>query len=175
MNDICGTCTMCCRNLGIGDTFRGEPFHKPAGKWCEHCAIGHGCKVYEERPDTCREFQCVYLAGKMLGEPLDIGLRPDHCGVVVSPTTDERRFAVTVDANKPDAWRRGMIYRFLMSMVRGGIALTLSTGNTKHKTMIHQRNGRIEIGQVQFGPPDEKGMQWSIPSTYRRLGYLREG
>jgi hypothetical protein len=35
---------MCCKVLGITE------LQKPVGKWCPHCDIGKGCKIYESRP-----------------------------------------------------------------------------------------------------------------------------
>lgn len=33
----------------------------PAGAWCRHCDVGHGCKIYEDRPQGCRKFDCGWL------------------------------------------------------------------------------------------------------------------
>jgi len=45
---------------------------KPAGKWCDHCAIGSGCKIYEERPQDCRDFHCGYL--RLPDKEVDVGV-----------------------------------------------------------------------------------------------------
>lgn len=39
-------------------------------EWCQHCDIGKGCKIYEQRPVECRDFTCGWLnnAGKLFGE-----------------------------------------------------------------------------------------------------------
>lgn len=168
-NDICGTCTMCCKNLSIGDEFRGAKFRKPAGKWCPHCAVGIGCGVYAERPETCRTFQCVYHEAVTHDETIDPELRPDRCGVVLSGTTDGNLVA-SCDRSKPDAWRRGKIYALLLRAVRGGFRVTISTGTTERKLILHRKDGSILLSEMQFTPPDEKGMQWNIPGT----GQMRE-
>ena len=51
----CGSCTACCRVYSI------KELGKPAGTWCQHCAVGKGCKVYAERPKPCVEFTCAWL------------------------------------------------------------------------------------------------------------------
>jgi hypothetical protein len=51
----CGGCTMCCKVLGITE------LQKPVGKWCKHCEIGYGCRIYETRPAECRTFHCAWL------------------------------------------------------------------------------------------------------------------
>ena len=51
----CGTCTMCCK------VYRIPILNKQEGKWCAHCAIGSGCRIYEDRPEQCRSFVCLWL------------------------------------------------------------------------------------------------------------------
>lgn len=162
--------------LGIGDEFRGQPMRKPAGVWCEHCQIGVGCKVYAERPNVCREFQCIYLQGILHGENLSPDLRPDRCGVVISPTTDGH-LAASFDAHKPDVWRRGEIFKFLKNAAYAGLHVTLSTGPTLKKKILKRGqtsrgNGpgvrqlyRLELWEMTFTESDEKGMQWSVPGS----------
>ena len=68
----CGTCTMCCRIMGVADM---EPEPKPAHVWCKHCEIGKGCKIYESRPPSCREFNCMWLQDER--DIFDDSQRPD--------------------------------------------------------------------------------------------------
>src|SRR5436305_14221849 len=42
----CGDCTLCCKLLSITE------LEKPIGKWCPHCEIGKGCKIYDCRPQS---------------------------------------------------------------------------------------------------------------------------
>jgi hypothetical protein len=172
-SQICGSCTMCCKLLGIGgDEFRSEPFRKPAGEWCPHCAIGQGCKVYAERPATCRSFQCLYLQGMLRGEPLPPDFRPDRCGVVISPTTDGQLVA-SVDPHKIEAWQRGTVAVWLRAAVRAGFRVTISTGPSLKKLLLQKRGREIVIEEAEFTPPDDQGMQWSIPGSNRRVGIWR--
>lgn len=57
----CGTCTLCCRLPEI------EAFSKPADAWCVNCAAGQGCAIYEDRPQLCRDFLCLWMTEKDLG------------------------------------------------------------------------------------------------------------
>ena len=50
----CGTCTMCCKVMGI------KAIAKPPGVWCKECIPGKGCGIYETRPEACRTFYCAY-------------------------------------------------------------------------------------------------------------------
>lgn len=68
----CGECTACCK------THRIVALQKPQGKWCPHCSIGVGCKIYDQRPEECREYGCEWIQGSGLESE-----RPDKIGVVV--------------------------------------------------------------------------------------------
>src|SRR5690242_3658954 len=51
----CGTCTMCCKLVGI------DELSKPMDTWCSHCIPGKGCKIYDTRPGVCRTFYCGWM------------------------------------------------------------------------------------------------------------------
>ena len=70
-NRICGACTACCKTHEVVE------INKPAGVWCAHCEIGKGCRIYNERPQTCKSFRCLWLRG--IGKGKD---RPDRSKVV---------------------------------------------------------------------------------------------
>lgn len=91
----CGTCTLCCKVMGV------EELDKPRGTWCQHCVPGSGCKVYAERPPSCRAFHCGYLTWKMLGEHW----LPARSKMVVVLDSDGDRIAIHVDSSRPTAWR----------------------------------------------------------------------
>lgn len=71
----CGTCNMCCTA-----TFVPE-FSKEAGVQCKHCRNGNGCSIYEERPTSCRTFECLWLQG-------DLNIRPDESGFMLEKLPD---------------------------------------------------------------------------------------
>lgn len=75
MND-CGTCTACCTLFPI------EPIGKPVNTHCPHC--DGGCSIYEDKPQTCTDFECAYLQGKNVPESLS----PDKCGVIFTKKSD---------------------------------------------------------------------------------------
>lgn len=90
----CGKCTLCCKVLGI------SALGKPSGSWCPHCAVGRGCKIYEDRPPECRNFHCGYLAWHMTGPHWF----PASCKMVVVWEEDAARITVHVDQDRPRAW-----------------------------------------------------------------------
>ena len=67
----CGGCTACCKTHGVAE------LKKPGGTICPHCDVGSSCKIYAERPESCRVFRCSWLLGLGLEE-----YRPDKTGVV---------------------------------------------------------------------------------------------
>jgi hypothetical protein len=131
---------------------------KPAGKWCEHCDIGVGCKIYEQRPPLCVDFACLWLQMKQRGSEVADDLRPDRCKVVFSPTTKEGLFSAMVMPGSPDAWRRGAAARLIKSMIDGGVRVVAGLPQATTKIMIDSKGER----EVQLTEPDENGMQWSI-------------
>ena len=68
----CGECTACCTLLAVAE------LNKPARWTCDHAGC-QGCRVYDDRPMSCRAFNCLWLRG---GLPSDPGLRPDKLGLM---------------------------------------------------------------------------------------------
>ena len=83
----CGDCTLCCKVMAVNS------MSKPRGAWCRNCTK-RSCAIYDERPDDCRQFNCVWLKV----ETLPNELRPDKCGFVL--TTTERNDTVQVNIDK---------------------------------------------------------------------------
>jgi len=94
----CAGCTMCCKVMIVAE------LAKPAGRWCTHCDIGKGCRIYPERPHSCAAFHCIYLLNPTLREYW----KPAHSRMVV--TRDTHRVNILVDMDRPDAWRKEPYY-----------------------------------------------------------------
>lgn len=97
----CDGCTLCCKLLGIA------AFDKPRLEWCAHCDVGAGCKVYQQRPQECRDFFCAYRYSPAFGEEW----RPADCLMMVNYEGATNRINVLVDPEKLDAWRAPRFYR----------------------------------------------------------------
>ena len=72
----CGGCTVCCTALPVDE----PALRKQAGVDCAACDQGTGCRIYERRPQTCREFWCGWRALPRL----DDAWRPDRSGVMIT-------------------------------------------------------------------------------------------
>ena len=154
----CGECTACCRVFAIA-----EMPEKKAGDWCKHCAVGKGCKVYDERPRTCEEFSCLWLMSQKRSDPrerLAPELRPDRSKVVFSPSTDETIMAATLMPNAPAAHHRRDVQALIGTMVRNGVRVVVGTPAATTRIMF-DRDGSHEVYMTE---PDEDGMQWNIPN-----------
>ncbi|MBB4006379.1 hypothetical protein [Allorhizobium taibaishanense] len=88
----CGTCTLCCRLPDI------EELDKPANQPCRHCNQT-GCRIYEARPQLCRDFLCLWMEGHIGPEwhPQDSHMMVYGQGAQVT---------VLVDPAFPDVWQR---------------------------------------------------------------------
>ena len=158
-NNHCGNCTACCRVYNI------PKFNKPAGKWCEHCAIGQGCKIYDDRPDVCRDFECLWLQSQSIpGAVLGPELRPDRCKVVFAPSTNANYISATTMPGAPDAWRRPAVKDFISRLVRkGNVSVVVGAPNTTDRIILSKDGMR----SVKMTEPDENGMQWNIREGVR--------
>ena len=151
----CGSCTACCRVYAI------PALNKPAGKWCDHCIIGEGCKIYEARPKKeCADFQCLWLEMKNLGSDPADDLRPDRCKVVFSPTGQKGLISATTMPGYSDAFRKGAARRLIDGLVRTGMRVIVGPSATTTKVMIDQLGER----EIEMTEPDENGLQRSLPS-----------
>jgi len=83
----CGSCTACCKLLNIPETDS-----KP-GEYCKHCYPGFACRIYNERPESCKIFECAWKQMENAGEEL----RPDKCGVLFEKWSDTVMVGTTED------------------------------------------------------------------------------
>jgi hypothetical protein len=152
MAGACGECTACCKVYSIPE------FKKPAGPWCSHCAIGVGCKIYEERPERCREYQCLWLESQGRADPrerLDPALRPDRCKVVFAATSNPHVISATL--MRGGAHRQKLVASLIKMITLGGGGVAVGAPGAMTTTLI-TANGEK---QVEMSEPDEDGVQWA--------------
>lgn len=131
---------MCCKLLRI------ETLDKPQSQWCTHCDIGVGCKIYQERPTECQDFNCGYLTQARIGEHW----RPANSKMVIAFATIGKIMTVIVDPDRPDAWRKEPYYSDIKNWARAGAKkqghICVSQG---HEMIIVTPGGEINLGQVK--------------------------
>lgn len=89
----CGTCTLCCRLPEI------EEFSKPANDWCRHCVAEKGCRIYDDRPQLCRDFLCRYMTDATMPE----AWAPEQSHMMVYGQGPQ--LTVLVDPDHADIWQ----------------------------------------------------------------------
>ena len=78
----CGDCHACCSGALLS-TSHGNVFGQ--GNACVFL-VKKKCCVYETRPDVCRKYQCAWTQ-----QLLELDMRPDKCGILVSVEIDENK------------------------------------------------------------------------------------
>lgn len=82
----CGTCSLCCKLPGVYTLPEQTPaLTKPPNQWCQHCKVGSGCGIYDNRPQPCRNFDCLWLVHPEMAEEL----RPDRSHVIMYGLSEE--------------------------------------------------------------------------------------
>lgn len=99
---------------------------KPAYETCQHCSSA-GCGIYDNRPEPCSGFQCLWLASQQVPAlALPAAMRPDRSGVAI-----DLNAAGTVIAHcaLPGSWRREPMRSWLLKHARKtNVILELPTG-----------------------------------------------
>ena len=79
----CGECTVCCTVLAVTELNKG-PYEK-----CAHEGAGC-CAIYDQRPNSCRQLECLYLTDFLEG---DERRRPDRLGIMFRHSDEQDVFA----------------------------------------------------------------------------------
>jgi hypothetical protein len=140
----CGNCTQCCKVMEIVE------LEKPNGIWCDHCKVGKGCSIYNDRPESCRSFSCQWL----LDESMPHRLRPDQTKVVVYIDHEGQRLVARCDTANPMAWRREPFYIALKRWSAGafgqGRQVMAAAG---HRLWVIAPNLDLDLGEVDPKSP----------------------
>lgn len=125
----CGGCTLCCT------LFEVPELNKKAMQDCIHCDVNVGCKIWQNRPQVCRNFQCAYYQD----DKSPIALRPDKCGVVFEKIKDMLFFGTLHPDYKISELIQNQIYFFnkegfsvvIRDVKNNKMLFTLAEGHTK--------------------------------------------
>ncbi len=100
----CGSCTLCCKVLGIAE------INKPRNTWCPHCDKVKGCRIYDTpaKPKECTTYNCAWLGTQSLEDPtlrMPERFRPDRTKVVIDvhEHPNYRAAMFWIDLSYPDA------------------------------------------------------------------------
>lgn len=127
-----------------------EALAKPPGAWCAHCDRGVGCSIYDDRPQSCRDFRCLWLSDPSIPQKM----RPDRSKVVLEADAANQRIVAWCDPANPLAWAREP----LRSSLRRQAAAGWSAGRhviaiAGRRTWIITPNGEIDLGEIDPQAP----------------------
>lgn len=116
----CESCTLCCNYMKVRE------LSKPAYSWCKDCEIGEGCKDYEHRPQSCRDYACLWLRTQTMDKPIASELRPDKSKVIIGTANQGNDIVLYVPPNRPDAWKHNSFISLVGMFVANGLAVFVS-------------------------------------------------
>jgi hypothetical protein len=128
MAQECGGCNVCCDVLEIKDV------NSKANEMCQHCDIGVGCKIYEARPEPCKDFKCLWLQM----ERVHMDLRPDNCGVMFEKIADDIILGCTSGKFNQD-----LVLRQIGAFNSEGISVVVFNHAVKRKSL------HLAVGHTQ--------------------------
>lgn len=97
----CGDCNLCCKLLGVIE------IEKPTNVWCKDCTPGKGCNIYNTRPRSCVDFECLWL---QMQDTMPDYTKPSQSKVVLAaPASGPIGIMAWVDQSRPDAWKEGVM------------------------------------------------------------------
>lgn len=112
----CGTCTLCCKLTGI------KEIGKAVGEWCKYCNINVGCNIYDTRPQSCKNFECVWLRDGW-GEEL----RPDKCHLMFEQIPGSDAYIAIREPGFDEAWLEELPQRKMRQLADGGHPVVIRT------------------------------------------------
>jgi hypothetical protein len=113
----CGDCTLCCAVLEI------EELKKPAGPKCGDCGEA-GCRIYADRPQVCRDFECEWLMSRQL----PANFRPDRIGALFMEDYEFDEYRAVCAPARPLAWREPRVFAHLVAVAKTGRRVVAKAG-----------------------------------------------
>lgn len=132
INKECGECTLCCELLPIPE------INKPENVLCGDCVLGKGCGIYNSRPESCRNFNCLYIEDTEMNEIL----RPDNCNVIFERITTKIYLAIN-HYNNPTAYKSEVVMDYIQTLNREGVSV-VSTSFTNEANEFFLAEGHVK-------------------------------
>lgn len=118
----CDGCTLCCNYMKIRE------LAKAAYSWCVDCKVGEGCGNYEQRPQSCRDYACIWLQTQTMDKPIAPELRPDKSKVIIGTTNQGNDIVLYVPPSRPDAWKHKNFAGLVSMFIAKGTPVFVSCG-----------------------------------------------
>ena len=142
----CGDCSLCCKLLGIPE------LNKPKDTWCPNFAAGIGCRIYADRPPSCHNFICRWLAAPDMGPEW----KPSVCKMVVD--SKPSLFVVHVDPAIAQPWRAEPYFSVLKRLSAQGLTKgTIVMVIERRRTIVILPDKEVDLGVI--GPDARIAME----------------
>lgn len=141
MSRQCGECTACCSLMHVPE------LDKQMYVLCNHCILKRGCNIYNDRPTSCRTFECLWYKYNELPDEL----RPDECGVMVEELPKVN--TVLMHSIRTGAWKLPPVTELIIQLLEDGRPIVIIDGKEKHM-MLPQGVEREEVNkelEVAYG------------------------
>ena len=132
MASHCQDCTGCCT------VFEVKPLNKAFGEPCKHLGktlFGNGCTIYEERPDACKRYVCLWLDSQRRADKQSMPerFRPDVTKVVLGWPwgTDRETLFVYPYPGHDNAWRQPPVSLYLREILAKGAKVVVVVGDKR--------------------------------------------
>ena len=151
----CKECNLCCYFTEVPE------LKKPVLVLCKFCNSNKGCKIYKDRPSSCRNFKCVWYQCPNMSDDL----RPDKCHVMFEKLPTKNIYLALVDPKFPDSWKNENVTELITTIINLGNSVIVSS---TEKHMFLQKNKTAnevlkEISSFVSSIQGNKG--WPLPHT----------
>lgn len=126
MAGLCADCTGCCT------VFEVEAVGKAFGEPCKHLGktlFGPGCQIYNERPDACRHYICLWLDSQRRVDVASMpeSMRPNITKCVLGWPwgTDRETLFVYPYPGHDSAWQKPPVSEYLRSVLAKGAKVVI--------------------------------------------------
>jgi len=137
-NNKCGECTLCCELLPIPEIGKSE------NVLCTDCTLKKGCNIYNERPESCVNFDCLYISSN----EMELELRPDNCNVIFDMITTKIYMALN-HYNDPFAYENKNVIDYIKKLNSQGISvITTSFTDTPNEFFLAEGHDKDIVWKI---------------------------
>jgi hypothetical protein len=133
----CGDCSLCCKLLRIPE------LNKPKDEWCPNFAHRIGCRIYADRPPSCRDFSCRWLVDSTMGPEW----KPSLCKMVLD--AKPRLLVVHADPAVTKPWRAEPYSSTLKRLAAQGLTRgTLVMVMERRRSIVILPDREVDLGII---------------------------